>query len=57
MSFSFGNRDLPRRHHYAISSRIPDILVDMKVSWRGFQTKISFFKGTKTYLKIGIDYY
>ena len=28
-------RDLPRRHHYANSNRIPSILVDMTVSWRG----------------------
>nr|CAH0101175.1 unnamed protein product [Daphnia galeata] len=28
--------DLSRRHHYANSNRIPNILVDMTVSWRAY---------------------
>ncbi|EFX89997.1 hypothetical protein DAPPUDRAFT_190022, partial [Daphnia pulex] len=28
--------DLPRRHHYANTNRIPNILVDMTVSWRAY---------------------
>ncbi|KAI9555247.1 hypothetical protein GHT06_017762 [Daphnia sinensis] len=28
--------DFPRRHHYANTNRIPNILVDMTVSWRAY---------------------